>query len=129
MPLRLYAGKMIELDPDSYDVEELRAKKHTIDHPAYDLIVGHGILHVAPEFKPEMFHGTVPLDCDGDPIPTGTWGLRSDGNMKKMSGGMGWWPHYACLCRKGVAPGVGIIVDRRKFWDILMGCCPKWQLD
>ena len=120
---------MIELDPELFDVEELKKKRHIKTGPAYHLIIGHAWIE-AIAYEPKVLaHGIVPLDCDGDPIPRGTWGLGSSTHIQLIPGGLGWYPNWACWIDWGRAPGDGIIKDMRKFLDILMGCCPKWQLD
>lgn len=102
--------------------DELIDKKHLWGWHAYQ--IG---FNSSDDRCTRRIHCILPLDCDGAPVPTAVSGKTSS-MFASLCPGVEWaHPRYTLWNAYDWTEQPLIIVDRRTFWMILMGCCPKFE--
>lgn len=113
-------------DFTQFDVEELRQKKHPITWKAF--WINFNLDSRVDLTKHLPYYVSIPLDCDGAPVPTTISREGSNVHALNCPGAEWSFPDYTSFAYLGkLTPLAGIILDKRSWLDIIRGCCPDFD--
>lgn len=106
-----------------FDLEELKKKKHPLGYFAYSITYNRDL----KRYPGRALSVGIVLDCDGAPVPR-TVSEEVSAVFAQLCPGAEWsYPHWTARYSWGLHESPGIILDKRKWWMILLGCCPKFE--
>lgn len=106
-----------------FNHEELSKKTHPVGYFAYAIAYNRDMV----KFPGQALHSSIILDCDGAPVPR-TVSKEVGNAFAQLCPGAEWAnPDWTSRYGWGLHKSPGIIIDLRKWWMILLGCCPKFE--